>query len=271
MIKKINNATFYLIAILMLIEAFAIVMLAGVNTNSYNIALSMRNITSDYQKTLIENTVKDQQELILSQIKQSLVGYIDKTNTSLVNNKEWNREEIENVLNIIAEPVKVFGNKGGIVVFDSITGDIFLDTTHNDRKGGNIKDDSASEESIKSLLEKKDTISTTGIIYALEEEGIDKPDDFKKYPLGKFNREFIEKTILPFESMGFAKDKQLTLLVVANEKDVFNKYIDDSDKVNKDIEAIEELSKKATVLTGIALIITMSSAIYLLYLYKKKE
>lgn len=271
MTKKINNATFYLIAILMLIEAFAVVMLSGFNDNSYNIALSMRNITSDYQKILIENTVKDQQELILSQIKQSLISYMNNTDTTLIKDKQWNKEEIETVLNVIAEPIKVFGNNGGIVVFDSITGDVFLDTTPNNRKGANINNDSASEANIKKLLEKKDTTSTNGIIYALDTEEIDELNNFKKYPLGKHNREFIEKTILPFESLGFAKDKQLTLLVVANEKDVFHKYIDDSDKISKDIDAIERLSKKAAVLTAVALVITMSSALYLLYLYKKKE
>lgn len=264
-----KKVTFYALVGLMIIEAASIITLSKVNDNSYNVALEMRNMTTEHQSILIDDTIKKQQELTSNQIRQSLLNYISKNDMKLVNkDKEWNKEELEEVLNVIVEPIKVFGNKGGITVFDSITGDVFLDTSPHNRKGKNIKDATTNAAEIKKLMEKRDTISEEGIVYTLD-KGMTNPKDFAKFPLGKYNREFIEKIILPFESFGFTKGKQLTILISANEEDIFKKYVNGYDSINEDVVRIEKGAKMIAIVTGGWSILTVVIAMYLLYSYKK--
>lgn len=261
----------YGLVILMICEIGGIVLLSKINDDSYTVALKMKNVSEEQQESLIENTVKKQQELTSNQIKQSLLNYVNENNIDLVNkDKEWNREEVEKVLNITVEPIKVFGNKGGVIVFDSITGDVFLDTTPEKTLGNNIKESRLKKEQVDMLMVKKDTASDDGLILANLDE-VDDPHNFDKYPLGKHDRSFIERSILPFETLGFAKEKQLTILISANETDIFKRYVADYEEIEQDIIMIEKGAKASVIVTGMLSAITIIAAVGILYTYKNKK
>lgn len=152
---------------------------------------------------------------------------------------QWNDEEIKDILNIVAAPSKAFGQSGNVVVFDSSTGEIILDTQSgkavlgfvgSDGKRYITLDDQLSKNAtlIQQYMQKADSDVNTRMVSTLNETTImDDPSNFGTYPLGQYSREFQEKVILPYQTVGVdGQDMQLTIVLGAQEQEIMSEYKD---------------------------------------------
>jgi hypothetical protein len=74
---------------------------------------------------------------------------------------------------------------------------------------------------------RSDSNPTTGMVYYFNEPidmGTD-ANNFTKYPLGNYNREFQEKIILPYESVGIdGQPMQITIVLGAQEQEIITAF-----------------------------------------------
>lgn len=212
------------------------------------------------------------------------------TDELLIDNAQpqWNTEEVERILNVLVKPIKMFGNNGGIIVYDSNTGKVVLDTTSTERlretnEYSIFEDDKNPKnkniEETKKVIEdffkfKKDSNRVSSIIYMFNESTImgDDAGNFTKYPLGEYNREFIELAVLPYESIGFeGQPLQLTMLSVVDEHDVTAAYKNVLKHIAESLETNMILYGKTSVVLFTSIICTMIVMLYSLYKIKYKE
>lgn len=200
---------------------------------------------------------------------------------------KWNSEEVEKILSLFVAPVKSFGNNGGVIAFDSYSGEIFLDTTNINRKGSIFEDhlnklNKNPEETLLAInnhmVIKKDSDRSTEFVYLFNEETImgEDAENFKLYPLGKYKRQFIEKLILPYETFGFdGQPMQLTIMLIADEQDIYKAYKSNIENFDDALIINEELYAKTTIILIISTLIimmTMLLAVYTLkYVPNKKD
>lgn len=214
----------------------------------------------------------------------------------------WNMENIEHILNIIATPIKAFGEKSEILVYDVYTGEVIIDNSSNsnsypeilDEKGyKNIlfyinhpenKNPKQYELVIKELLNKSDTqriSEITSLFYEPNIKEYNSVNDFSKYPFGNYNREFIEKIILPYESIGVeGLDMQLGIAIRSQEQEIYSSYKDNDkeysttiNKLKHDKSVIFIFPMISTLLSLIVILVALysvrASAYYCKHAYKK--
>jgi hypothetical protein len=219
----------------------------------------------------------------------------DKNGNILAQNvrPQWNIEVVKNIINIIASPVKAFGTTGDIIVFDSYTGEMLLDNSEDckdspevlgqdgkryitlDYKHKNNKNPEATKRVVEQeLMWRKDTDENTGIVYYFNEPtdmGTD-ANNFQKYPLGQYNREFQEKIILPYESVGVdGENAQITVVLGAQESEIYNVYKNIENNYEYQVNSIQtqtELLIIYPIISIILSIIVTILAIFTLLVFK---
>lgn len=215
--------------------------------------------------------------------------YEKETNTLILEQSrpEWDCEKLEEILDVLVSPIKQFGNNGGLIVYDSNTGQVFLDTTPANRSNSIINasmfdDHKAIEnknpEETKIVLDKffknkKDSNRVSNIIYMFNEETKmgDEASNFVKYPLGDYDRQFIEMSILPYETIGFdGQPMQLTVLSVIDEQDSFSAYKEVTSENMQIVSNNKSLYEKASMVLIFSLVGTMLVMLITLYVVKYK-
>lgn len=197
---------------------------------------------------------------------------------------QWNRAQVEQILSFLVAPVKSFGNNGGVIVFDSYTGKVFLDTTPGDRKEKSpelsIFEDYKNElnknplqtkSEINNFIERKDSNRLSSFVYSFNEptQMGEESLDFNKYPLGQYNRMFVEKLVLPYETFGFdGQPMQLTMLIMSNEKDIAKAFDDNTIALQKNVEETNAILDKAIVILFISTFTTMIVLLIAIYIMK---
>lgn len=213
-----------------------------------------------------------------------------ETDELLIDNSQpqWNTEEVEKILDVLVKPIKMFGNNGGIIVYDSNTGQIVLDTTSTQRlrdgeqhsifeddKHSKNKNVSETKEVIENFFKlKRDSNRVSSIIYMFNESTIMGNDasNFSKYPLGEYNRQFIESAVLPYESVGFeGQPLQLTMLSVVDEKDITTAYQNIYDDIEESLRTNMILYGKTSIMLVTSIICTMIVMLFSLYKIKYKD
>lgn len=201
---------------------------------------------------------------------------------------KWNKNKIKEILDIIISPIKVFGNNGGIIVFDSNNGDIFLDTTPQLRLKNNkdvsIFDDMTSAHNSNKAETrltcegyfklKKDSNNISNIVYMFNEPTEMGKDafNFEKYKLGDYNRQFIEMAIMPYETIGFeGQSMQLSILVIVDEQDIAAQYKYLDKQIEEIINVNKELYGSIIAILVISLFATMIVMLISVYIIKYKK
>jgi len=158
----------------------------------------------------------------------------------------FNKKNIEFILSVVAEQYKVFGNTGDVIIYDSYTGQMLLDNSEDckdseevigedknryltlDYRHKNNKNPNACMKVIeKQMMWRKDSTNTDKMIYYFNEPNLNFEDgnNFSTFPLGLHNREFQEKIILPFETVGIGNmEMQITVISGAQEKEITEPY-----------------------------------------------
>jgi hypothetical protein len=185
-----------------------------------------------------EKTMTVQKNLDSFNIKDRSTGKVLLRNCR----QQWNREQVKVILDIIATPVKAFGSAGDVIIFDSFTGEMMVDNSENckdtpevlgkdgrryitlDYKHPSNQNPDACRRIIENeMMWRKDSDQNSKMVYYFSEPtdmGED-AEDFTKYPLGKYNREFQEKIILPYESVGVdGQPMQITVVLGTQESEV---------------------------------------------------
>ena len=238
----------------------------------------------------VNNINFDASKMYKDQVKDSTHFNLYDNNHNLIAEEvspQWNKDNLKKVLDTLVSPIKVFGNRGGMIVFDSNSGELFLDTTPNHRtemhKDYCIFDDSKyamNKESVQKTIDcyfksKKDSNTIHSIVY-MYNDATDMniyDTDFEKYPLGDYDRQFIEMSVLPFETIGFeGQPLQLTVLCIANEKDIYSSYQKVNDTLNEAINDNKKIYNNIALGLFIGVIIVIISMITSLYvLHRKKD
>jgi hypothetical protein len=156
--------------------------------------------------------------------------------------QQWNTAQVKTILDIVATPVKAFGSRGDVIIFDSFTGEMIVDNSEDckdtpevlgkdgkryitlDYKHPSNKNPEACKRVIENeMMWRKDTDQNSKMVYYFSEPvdmGTD-VENFVKYPLGQYSREFQEKVILPYESVGIdGQPMQITIVLGAQEPEV---------------------------------------------------
>jgi hypothetical protein len=129
---------------------------------------------------------------------------------------QWDTEAVKTRLGIIAEPIKAFGKTGDVIVFDSFTGEMILDNsedckdtpqvlgkdghryiTLDYRHPNNVNPTACKRIVEKEMMWRHDSEEGTNEVYFFSEptDMGNSANDFSKYPLGQYKREFQEKII----------------------------------------------------------------------------
>lgn len=200
---------------------------------------------------------------------------------------QWQINNINKILDMLVSPIKNFGNNGGIVVYDSNSGIILLDTTSTQRlrdgkpvsifkdfenpQNKNIEDTTNTINNNFRL--KKDSLVSSSIIYMFNEPTAMGNDagDFDKYKLGDYKRQFVESSVLPYETLGFdGQPMQLTILSIVDEQDVTSSYKHAMSDLEDSISTNQILFGKTTFVLFGSIICTMIIMVIALFNSKNK-
>lgn len=214
-----------------------------------------------------DNTMKKEK------IKENIFNIYDKQTGKLLIKEaspQWDKTKVNDILDLLVKSTKNFGNNGGIIVFDSYNGDVFLDTTpvnrtelspkltiFQDYENPKNKNVELTKKEISDFIEKKNSNNSSSFTYMFNEpKKMNNPNDFTSYQLGNYNRLFVEKIILPYESFGFdGQPMQLTMLILADEQDIYKSLKENTKDFTKQIsEARTILSEAVWFGTGMTIV-----------------
>ena len=193
---------------------------------------------------------------------------------------QWNSEEVDKILSLLVAPIKIFGNNSGAIVFDSYSGEVFLDTTKVQRQGSIFEDSknklnkNPEETSITIrdyMMIKKDSDKSSEFIYMFNEETLmgNNSNDFEMYPLGQYNRQFVEQLILPYETFGFdGQPMQLTIMLIADEQDIYKAYVNNTNNIKDALIINTNLYGKVLTILVISTFILMGTMLIAVYVIK---
>lgn len=244
-----------------------------------------------FSENFIENTIRTEQRRVLLTIRQGWIRYSTLfPEKFFVKDGDWVSVSIKEISDIIISPVRIFGTHSRAIIYDIQTGDIIyaphLKTMEleklidPDTNKPNIKNfyklsvNKGNEEQVKNvyteLLGKVDTDSNskiTSLVFETNQMDSNDVNDFSKYPLGEHNRVFIEKIILPHESIEIGEDKQLGLIIEINEQEIMSPYknaIKQNDNLLHTIEqennSLERTAKSIIVISLICIIASVAYA-----------
>lgn len=205
--------------------------------------------------------------------KENLYDIIDKqTNDILLTNCRpiWNKKTVSEILNIIGYSNKTFGERSNLIVYDLYNGEVLMDNNSDNTLCKEILDENGKRNLTlyymnpynknpeqykvltKQLLSRFDSQSLTKLTSLFNESTLKATDDynnFKLYPFGEYDRDFIEKIVLPYESVGIeGLDMQLGVIITANEKELYSVYIDSFNKYENTLTELK-YNKKVIQIT----------------------
>lgn len=216
------------------------------------------------------------------------------TGETLLSNSlpRWNIEELIEILNVVAVPHKNFGGNGGFILVDSVSGDILIDSFANkDRfyaneddlyfKGAknlstiHLKANNQNREFVRETMFRAMRTTNTSAsdkLVNLFNEGSTfegNPGDFKKYPLGEYNRDFVEIVHIPDESLGVnGTNMQVKMLITANERDIIAGFTRTQEKFDALSEDSFYLSNLAVLYSILSVVISMSTIVFSVFVIR---
>lgn len=232
------------------------------------------------------STVFNDKTMYKVKVKDNIFDIYDKNGNKLVISNaspEWDTYKVNSILNLLVKPIKSFGNNGGIIVFDSYNGHVFLDTTpanrtednpslsiFNDYDNPKNKNPELTKEEINNFIEKKNSDRSSSFTYMFNDgTQMTDPNDFSKYKLGDYNRLFVEKIVLPYETFGFdGQPMQLTMLVISNEQDIYKAFKADNEQFETAITKTDKILDNIAWFGGAITVVFMIVILIALYLLK---
>lgn len=227
----------------------------------------------------------------------------NSTNNVLITNARpvWNTQTINDILNVIIYPNKTFGENSNIIVYDLYDGTILMDNyseainskdvldtngvpnLYNYTKHPNNLNPTQYKDLLPKLFTRSDTQIYTQLISLFHEGRPNLKDEdinnFSIYDLGDLNRGFVEKIVLPYESVGIeGLDMQLGVMIIVQEEDIYQIYKDDIKQFESNIESLikeKELICMLPIISVIASLLVIMIAITVIrtvaYYCKDKE
>ena len=197
------------------------------------------SLYKDISDIFIKDTVRAEQRRALVAIRQAWVQYLSvNSDVKLLTDKnEWDIEVVKEIFSIIGEPLRLFDTSSELIVADLQTGNILVAPmlksdylsyimisdkpnllAYHQLPFAQHKEQVA--ELYKTILTKIDSDRNTvltSLLYEQSEMSSQSINDFTLYPLGQYHRQFIEKIILPYESIGVNGLENMQLVVIIGE------------------------------------------------------
>lgn len=199
-------------------------------------------------ETFINDTVRVEQRRVLLAIRQGWMRYSTLLpEKSFVKDNVWQTNSIKEIADIIVSPIRIFGTHSKAIIYDIQTGDIIyaphlsmsdieklIDPVTQKANIQNLhklvvnqKNEEQVKQLYKHLLTKVDTDGNSLLTSLISEDTYIDPkyiNDFSHYPLGEYNRIFVEKIVLPHESIEIEEDRQLGLIIEVSEQEILSPY-----------------------------------------------
>ena len=197
---------------------------------------------------------------------------------------QWNTETVIDVINVVASSSKAFGENGEVVIYDVYTGEILVDNSKStyitkEVLGKDMKRNillyknhplNKNPESFYRLTEKlmgKSNTQRESQLTSLFDESKQMDDkdinNFHKYPFGQYDREFVEKIILPYETMGVdGMDMQLGIAIRSQEQEIFSAF----KAVDNDFKSLISEEEKESDIASLIPMISSLLSIFITFL-----
>lgn len=279
--KHLFKTSFYIFLILLIFQVFAInSLMTNIENMNSNHADSLK-LSADHSSLYVDNIIRKQQREDLYSIRESWALYESNHDFSEIKNGIMDKDEVTRLLNLLLSSRKQFGPNGGFIAFNSKTGEILIDTTPIGRTGNIFLDSkdplnkNVTETNIvvNSIFRGYDsTTSTTNATYMFNEPTKmgNESNNFRKFTLGEYNRLFVEKIILPYESLGFeASNEQITVLSLVNERDIVNGLESSVESFKDFMFTGNKISKNIYALAIVSIFIAMANVLNFLYVIQR--
>lgn len=216
---------------------------------------------------------------------------------------QWNTDTVIDVINVVASSSKAFGENGEVVIYDVYTGEVLVDNSKStyitkEVLGDDMKRNillyrqhplNKNPESFSRLTEKlmgKSNTQRESQLTSLFDENEKMSDkdinNFSKYPFGQYDREFVEKIILPYETMGVdGMDMQLGIVIRSQEQEIFsafkaidndfNNLITEAKRENGTMSSIPMISSLLSIFITFLSIYTLRFSFHQCTLYEKEK
>lgn len=150
---------------------------------------------------------------------------------------QWNKEEVIRILNIVAVPMRVFGGSENILIYDIYSGEIIASNTQKN-SGPFVQNLFEDQHVVDKLMIRQDTEIFDNIVYSSTvKEGL---LNYNKYPIGSLDRVFVEKVILPFETVGVdGEPMQIAIASFVKEKEIAYCYESTVSRIKQSVETME--------------------------------
>ena len=94
-------------------------------------------------------------------------------------------------------------------------------------------------------------------------------NDFYVYPFGSYNREFIEKIVLPYESIGIeGLDIQLCVLITCQEQEIYSIYKNDVKTYNTALIQLNEQKQIINIIPVICMVLSLIIIVVALFVIR---
>lgn len=181
---------------------------------------------------------------------------------------QWNMKAVENIINVIGSASKAFGPAGDLLVYDAFSGEVIVDNSGNTKEVSAVLQENGKRNLslmhkhpmnlnaaqyktvVDQLMWRKDSDASSKIVSLYSESQYMDPtqlNNFSLYPLGEYKREFIEKVILPYESIGVeGQEMQIGIAIGAQEQEIVSVFSRTTEEMKN-----SQLHLQAGIKTGI--------------------
>jgi hypothetical protein len=257
-------------------------------TLSVNYLIELNGSNIEKQKVMegmteqvFNESILDQTTIQLQGIREAWVSY-SRINETITKSGNLNMRNVMSFLEIAVRPVKNFGVNGNLLVFESESGECIADysasTIRSKLSGRKLKDlaSTGSELNKAYFLDfcndislDHDILGRSFKINLLYENGLTYQDsyDFGKYPLGHYNREFIQKIILPVPNISTNR-----IIILAGVREEAIKYLNkEIDKVAIENNSELSLNSKMVLMSIFCILLSLLLGITVNYILLRSK
>lgn len=214
-------------------------------------------------------------ETMIKHYHEGCYAILDKYTEEVIGehmHPKWNKQTVDDIISIIANTVKLFNGDEGLIVYDVQTGEVLLNNTSLFEGSLGFHTQHVLSNKLFTKIDSQRELELTVVLDDLDLTDI---NNFEKYPLGSLDRLFVERVILPYESVGvYGLDMQIGIISVVSEQEVISPYrasIDSRLEIISSMESqIEEAFKKPIISICLSIFVILASII-LVHINKEED
>lgn len=235
------------------LEALLLGTIAMSTTSALSAKTDIVTTSHEFDEAVLTDIVLPQMTRQLEQVRTAWMAYTETYGMELLTDAD----NLDMFLETSVRGIRAFGNEGDAFVFNSKTGEYYLEYSAdiNQHKlifdavnDANCANPTATREYIASLFWENDVLDNEYLINLWSEAGLSysEASDLIAHPLGTANREFTQKIMLPLPSVG---EQQIVVVLGVKEQDIVDSLADVVNTVENTGKVLDEAISTLLVLT----------------------